>query len=244
MKTHVGSLLVVDEAEELARVAAGIVVDAARERPKCGLFLAGGSTPKRTYEVVAAIATAQDFAGVHIWLSDERAVPLEHPDSNAGMILRIWGERLGFEEDLGGGVRIPSQRFHAMPCARGVERQIKETSFALVTQGGPSPRPDLTLLGVGPDGHTASLFPGDDALEAPGLFASGRGGARITATRGLLAASKRIVFLVAGLGKADIVARVTADPGAYPAGRVALDAKSAGAQVTWLLDRAAVANIA
>jgi 6-phosphogluconolactonase len=244
VKTHVGSLQVVDDAEELARIAADIIVDAARERPKTGLFLAGGTTPRRAYERVAAIANANDFVGVHLWLGDERAVAIEHPDSNAGMILSVWGERLGLVDDLGGGVRIPSSRFHAMPCGRGVDKQIKETSFALTAQGGPAPRPDLTLLGVGADGHTASLFPGDPALEATGLFASARGGARITATRGLLAASRHLVFLVAGDAKAAIVAQVMSDPHSVPAGQVALEAKTAGADVTWLLDRAAVAKIA
>lgn len=243
MKTHVGHLQVVDESEELARVAASLIVDAARARPRCGIFLAGGATPKRTYEVTAAIATAPDFAGVHLWLGDERAVPLEHPDSNAGMILRLWGDALGYVEDLGAGVRLPDPRFHVMPCARGVEKQIKEITWALVEHAGPTPRPDLTLLGVGTDGHTASLFPGDPALEADGLFASARGGARITATRRLLAASRKIVFLAAGAAKADIVAAITADPHGSPAGQVALEAKAAGCEVTWLLDRVAVSKI-
>jgi 6-phosphogluconolactonase len=243
VKTHVGSLQVVDEAEELARIAAAVLVDAARARPRTGLFLAGGATPRRAYQVVAAIANAADFVGVHLWLGDERAVPLEHPDSNAGMILSLWGDRLGYVEDLGGGVRMPDPRFHAMPCARGVDKQVKDIEYALRDHAGPQPRPDLALLGLGADGHTASLFPGDAALDATGLFASARGGTRITATRDLLAASHRLVFLVAGAGKADIVARVMDDPHSTPAGLVALAAKTAGAEVTWLLDRAAIANI-
>ncbi|HTJ45667.1 MAG TPA: 6-phosphogluconolactonase [Kofleriaceae bacterium] len=243
VKTHVGRLQVVDEAEELARVAATLIVEAARERPRCGIFLAGGATPRRTYEVVAQIANANDFAGVHLWLGDERAVPLEHADSNGGMILELWGDALGFVEDLGGGVRMPDPRLHVMPCGRGVEKQVKEIEWALASHAGTSPHPDLTLLGVGADGHTASLFPGDPALEANGLFASARGGARITATRRLLAASKRIVFLVAGDAKADIVASITADPHGSPAGRVALEAKAAGCDVMWLLDQRAVAKV-
>jgi 6-phosphogluconolactonase len=243
VKTHVGRFEVVDEPEELARIAAERIVEAARERPRCGIFLAGGATPKRAYEITAAIASAHDFAGVHLWLGDERAVPLEHPDSNAGMILALWGDALGYVEDLGGGVRLPVPRFHVMPATRGVERQIRDVEWALVEHAGPYPRPELALLGVGADGHTASLFPGEPALDARGFFASAKAGARITATRRLFAAAHRILFLVAGPAKADIVAGIATDPEASPAGRVALDAKAGGGDVTWLLDRAAVAKI-
>src|SRR5262249_60143943 len=78
VRTHVGQFHVVDEPEELARVAAALIVDAALARPRVGLFLAGGATPRRAYEIVAAIASASDFAGVHGWLGDEPAVPI-HP---------------------------------------------------------------------------------------------------------------------------------------------------------------------
>ena len=244
MKTHVGRFEIVDQPEELARVAAERIVDEARARPRCGIFLAGGATPKRAYEITAAIAGVHDFVGVHLWLGDERAVPLEHADSNAGMILSLWGEPLGYIEDVGGGVRLPVPRFHVMTATRGIDRQIRDIEWALVEHAGPHPRPELALLGVGVDGHTASLFPGEPALEARGFFASAKGGTRITATRRLLAASHRIVFLVAGAAKADIMAAITADPAAYPAGQVALDAKAAGADITWLLDRDAVSKIA
>jgi 6-phosphogluconolactonase len=243
VKTHVGRFEIVDEPEELARHAAERIVDAARARPRCGIFLAGGATPKRAYEITAAIAHAHDFAGVHLWLGDERVVALEHPDSNAGMVLSLWGEALGYVEDLGVGVRMPVPHFHVMTATRGVERQIRDVEWALVEHAGPNPRPDLALLGVGADGHTASLFPGEPALEARGFFASAKGGLRITATRRLLAASHQIVFLVAGAAKADVMAAITADPRSSPAGLVALDAKAAGADITWLLDRAAVAKI-
>jgi len=243
VKTHVGRLRVLDEPEEQARVAAELLVTAARERPRTGIFLVGGATPRRTYELVAATADAQDFAGVHLWFGDERVVPLEHPDSNGGAVLRLWGARLGFEEDLGAGVKMLSPRFHAMPCGRGIDYQVRDTSWELRELTGGDPHPELTLLGVGADGHTASLFPGDAALDATGYFAPARGGTRITATRALLATSRAIVFLVAGAAKAEIVARIMADPEAAPAGRVALDAKAAGADVMCLLDRAAVSKI-
>jgi 6-phosphogluconolactonase len=242
VKTHVGRFEIVDDAEELARLAADVLLTAARARPRVGIFLAGGTTPRRTYEVVASLASMQDLAGAHWWFGDERAVPIEHPDSNAGMVLSCW-HGLGLEEELG-GVRMLSPRFHVMPCARGVDKQVKEISWELHEHAGASARPDLTLLGVGADGHTASLFPGDPALEATGMFASARGGQRITATRRLLAASLRIVFLVAGDAKADAIARITADPGSMPAGQVALEAKAAGCDILWLLDRAACAKIA
>lgn len=241
MKTHVGRFMIVDEVEEVARIAADAIVEEARARPKVGIFLAGGTTAKRAYEIVASFATAEDLARTHWWLGDDRAVPIEHPESNAGMVLRAWG-RLGLEEDVG-GVRMVSPRFHVMPCARGVERQIKHIEWELHEHSGGAPFPDLTLLGVGPDGHTASLIPGDAALDATGLFASAKDGTRITGTRRLFASSRRIVFLAAGASKADVIAAITDDPHSAPAGVVALEAKAAGADITWLLDRAAVAKI-
>lgn len=243
MKTHIGTLQIVDDTEELARVGAARIVDVARRRPEVGLWLAGGSTAKRIYQVTAAIATPEDFVGVHVWPVDDRALPIEHAESNSGILLRLWG-KLGFEEDLGGGVRAPVARFHAMPCARGVDAQIEDVERALHELAGAHPRPDLTVLGVGNDGHVGGLVPGDPSLEATGLYASARGGAQITATRRLLAASRRLVFAVAGAAKADLAARILADPQALPAGRVALEAEAAGAEVTWLLDRAAAATIA
>jgi 6-phosphogluconolactonase len=244
MKTNVGKLQVVDEPEEVARVAATMIVEEARARPRVGLWLAGGSTTKRVCEVVAVIAAPQDFAGVHVWLVDDRPVPLEHPDSNGGTVLRLWGRSLGFDEDLGAGVHMPVARFHAMPCGRGVEKQIKEIEWALHELAGAQPRPDLTVLGVGSDGHVGGLMPGDSSLDAKGSYASARNGQQITATRALLAASRRLVFVVAGAAKADVAARVFGDPRALPAGMVALEAKAAGSDVTWLLDRAAVSRIA
>ena len=243
MKTHVGRFQIVDEPEELARLAAGLLVDAARARPRCGLLLAGGATPGRAYELAAAIASPGDFAAVHVWLADDRAVPIEHAESNAGALLRLWGDALGYVDDLGAGVRMPAPRFHVMPCSRGIDKQVKELEWALAELAGNPPRPDFTLLGIGADGHTAALYAGDPALEARGFYTSARGGSRITATTRLLAASQRLVFVAAGPAKADAIARITADPRSLPAGRVAIDAKAAGADITWLLDRDAVAAI-
>ena len=192
---------------------------------------------------MARLAEPSDFAGVHFWLGDERVVPLQHPDSNAGMILRLWGEPLGLEDDVGGGIRMLSHRFHAMPATRGAERQVRAISHELVEHAGRDPHPDLVLLGLGVDGHTASLFPGEDALDAKALFAAARGGTRITVTRRLLIASRRIVFLVAGAAKAEILARVVADPAGSPAGRIATGAIQFGADVLWLVDRAAAAGL-
>jgi len=243
VETSVGRIEVVDEPEELARRAATILIETGRQRPPVGIFLAGGNTPRRTYQIVASVADPADFAGVHFWLGDERVVPVQHPDSNAGMILRLWGGPLGLEEDIGGGIRMLSHRFHTMPGTRGADRQVRAISHELIEHAGRDPHPDLVLLGLGTDGHTASLFPGDPALEARALFASARGGTRITATRRRLIASRRVVFRGAGTAKAEMLARVAADPEAAPAGQVAAGAIRFGAEVLWLVDRAAAAAL-
>jgi 6-phosphogluconolactonase len=220
---------VVESPDALAAAAAGIVIDAARRRPPTGILLAGGSTPQRTYEVVAARAAPGAFAGVHLWYGDERMVPPDHADSNHGMVVRAW---LGALAAPGPTVHRIRGELPAAAAAAAAEAELRAV-------GGDAPALDLALLGLGADGHTASLFPGDDALDAPGLFAPARAGQRVTATLGVLSAARRVVFLVSGAAKSDMVATALAGPSrAIPASLVA----PAGG-VLWLIDRAAAAAL-
>jgi 6-phosphogluconolactonase len=191
--------------------------------------ITGGSTPRKAYERVAA--ERPDWAGVDVWFTDERCVPPDHEHSNFRMANEALLSRIG-------GATV-----HRMQGELGPERGAAEYERELEAAGRPAF--DLILLGIGPDAHTCSLFPGDDALgereraavgvETPGMAPLV---SRITLTLPVVNASRRIVFLVTGEDKADAVARAVSgrrDPMA-PASLVE-------GNVTVLLDEAAARRL-
>jgi 6-phosphogluconolactonase len=160
--------------------------------------ITGGSTPRKAYERVAA--ERPDWSGVDVWFTDERCVPPDHEHSNF---------RMADEALLS---RIEGATVHRMQGELGPEQGAAEYESELEEAG--RPVLDLILLGIGPDAHTCSLFPGDDALsehEQPVVGVETPGMAplvsRITLTLPTVNASRRIVFLVTGEDKADAVAR-------------------------------------
>jgi 6-phosphogluconolactonase len=160
--------------------------------------ITGGSTPRKAYERVAE--ARPDWAGVDFWFTDERCVPPDHEHSNY---------RMADEALLS---RISGATVHRMKGERGPEQGAADYERELEAAG--LPTFDLILLGMGPDVHTCSLFPGDDALgerERPVVGVETPGMAplvpRITLTLPTVNASRRIVFLVTGDDKADAVAR-------------------------------------
>jgi 6-phosphogluconolactonase len=211
------------DAETLARVAAERVIDAVRAGAR-RMLLAGGSTPARTYELLARLAAPADLRGLHLFFGDERAVPPDHAESNYGMVKRAWLDPASF----------PTERVHRIRGELDAERAARLAEEELRGVTGEPPSLDLALLGLGSDGHTASLFPGDEVLtESLRLFAPARGGRRITATLGLLAEVNQVIFLVSGAGKAAAVkTAIEGSPGAVPASLV----QPSGGPATWLLD--------
>jgi 6-phosphogluconolactonase len=179
------------EAAELLAAAAGHVA------------ITGGSTPKTAYERVAAMR--EDWSGVDFWFTDERCVPPDHEHSNFGM-----AERALLSSAEGATVHRMRGELGPEDGATAYENELGEF--------GPEAL-DLILLGVGPDAHICSLFPGDDALgererrvvgvETPGMAPLV---SRITLTLPVVNASGQIVFLVTGEGKAEAVQRVFAGP--------------------------------
>jgi 6-phosphogluconolactonase len=191
--------------------------------------ITGGSTPRKAYERVAA--ERSDWSGVDVWFTDERCVPPDHEHSNFRMADEALLSRIG-------GATV-----HRMKGELGPERGAADYESELDAAG--RPVLDLILLGIGPDAHTCSLFPGDDALgerERPVVGVETPGMAplvsRITLTLPVVNASLRIVFLVTGDDKADAVARAFSgrrDPMA-PASLVE-------GNVTVLLDEAAARRL-
>jgi 6-phosphogluconolactonase len=206
-------------------------------RGRFALVLCGGRTPQALYE---SLVDAQlDWKGIHVFFSDERCVPPEHPDSNFGMVRRLLLSR----------IPIPSSNVHRMrgedpdpaEAAAGYELEIRG-HFAL--RSGEWPRFDCVLLGMGADGHVASLFPGSSALEerervcvaVPQLA-----GWRITLTLPALNGSSAVLVLAAGEAKMDAVRRVQGSRAReLPAAR--LDPERGN--VLWFLDRPAAAALA
>jgi 6-phosphogluconolactonase len=162
------------------------------------LCITGGSTPKKAYERLAA--RRADWSGVDFWFTDERCVPPDHEHSN----FRMANEALLSRAD---GATVHRMKGELGPT-EGAEDHEREY------QAAGAPAFDLILLGMGPDAHICSLFPGDDALaerERPVVGVETPGMAplvsRITFTLTVVNASRRIVFLVTGEDKADAVAR-------------------------------------
>lgn len=224
----------VTAAQDFARTAAGWIsdhIDAAIEaRGSCALALCGGSTPVPV--LVELIGRSIRWPDVSIYFGDERAVPPDHRDSNFGMARRALLEHVPIDPDS--VHRMPADREDLAAAALEYERCLPE-------------RLDILMLGVGPDGHTASLFPGTPALRsgARRVLAVGPPSppvtphvARMTITPLVIEAARDLVVLVAGADKAGIVARVLDgpfDPVTLPA-QLALGG-------TWVLDREAAAQL-
>ncbi len=197
------------------------------------LCLAGGGTPRTTY--LRLRDEPVPWHQVDVWLGDERWVPPDHPDSNLGMardalLDHVPARAHGVRWELGD------------PEAAAAD--YAATLASLMPDEDGRPQPDLVLLGIGDDGHTASLFPGTPALgETERIYVANWVAAkdawRLTATLPLLAAARKVIFLVTGAGKANTVAAILRDEEPLPARRVA----EAAADVTWYLDAAAASGL-
>ena len=203
------------------------------------IALSGGSTPRRAYERAAELEA--DWSHATFWFDDERCVPPDHEHSNYGMVRRALLSRLGV------GADAPEVR--RMEGERGPQDGAAAYADALSDEFGEAePRFDLILLGLGPDMHTASLFPNDPALAIEGRYAVGvetPGMAplvpRITLTLDAINAGRDLVFLIAGEDKADAVAGAFGDA-AGPHAPASLVRPEAG-NLTILLDPAAAARL-
>lgn len=229
--------------EALSRAAAdrftALCRNAAAARGRCHVALAGGTTPRRLYQLLAGPPWSQQlpWPQLHLYFGDERAVPPDHPDSNFGMARRAWLDR----------APLAAEQCHPMTTGPAHITQDAADYAGLLERNLPRdeagvPSFDLILLGLGADGHTASLFPDNPVLEertrwvAP-VYLAARDSWRLSLTLPVLEAARHLLFLIAGADKADCVARVLAAPAdsvALPVQRIA-----ARGQVEWQLDAAA-----
>jgi 6-phosphogluconolactonase len=229
-------LRVVEDAEDLATSGASEVLEHAIEalaaRGAFHLALAGGTTPIGVYRALATRLSDADAQSWHVWFGDERCVPPDHPASNYGMV-RATGLLARLREPH--VHRVRGEGADAADAAARYEREL------LATVGIP-PRLDLVLLGLGRDGHTASLFPGTPALESHAWIAAGQAPEppvrRITFTVPILRQARSIVMLVAGREKAAALARALDDRAipSVPARR----AYPLDGTLSWLVERSAL----
>lgn len=239
---HIGR----DAAATVAAAAAcweAVTAAAIRERGVCHVALAGGSTPRALYELLASPSWRSriDWRRSHVWFGDERCVPPDHSDSNYRMA----------REALLAHIDIDAERIHRIPGETEPERAAREYEDALrrtvPAADGDVPALDLMLLGLGADGHVASLFPGTDILSERGdlvgaVWVPKLDAWRISLTLPVINAARRVMLLVIGSAKSDIVAQAIApeadEHADHPVNRVQ---PSAG--VDWYLDRAAAAGL-
>ncbi|HWX51950.1 MAG TPA: 6-phosphogluconolactonase [Solirubrobacteraceae bacterium] len=181
------------------------------ERELAHVALSGGSTPKRTYELLGA--RPAELAGVELWFADERCVPPDDEESNYRLV----------SESLLVPARVSPERVHRMQGelgpdqgARGYEQALREGIRPWEKE---LPVLDLIVLGVGPDGHVASLFPGSPTLDAgDAAVCLGVGDSpkpppeRITLSLAVLRAARRCLLLATGTSKADAIAAMLGEP--------------------------------
>ena len=209
-----GRVIIQPNGSEFARTAAGMVAAASlisiSERGVFNVALAGGSTPGPVYDLLASDADI-DWQRTRIFWSDERCVPPDHADSNYRMVRETLLDRLPRAPSLVARFRgeLPPEE-----AARTYEQIILETVPA---DSNGIPRIDMILLGMGEDGHTASLFPGSQALNETGRlvaadYVSQFEAIRLTFTYPLLNAGRHVLILVSGASKAAVLKAVLKGP--------------------------------
>jgi 6-phosphogluconolactonase len=220
-----------------------LAVEAAARSACFTVALSGGSTPKSLYSLLASPGYQERIAWhrVHLFWGDERCVPPNHPESNYRMV----------QESLLSKIDIPAENMHRMAgekdphsAAAEYEQQLKKF-FQL--SPGTVPRFDLVLLGLGEDGHTASLFPGSDALEetehlVATSYVEKLKAHRLTLTLPVLNHAAEVMFLVAGQSKAAIVKSLIGPKAGspdLPAARV----RPYRGRLTWLITQDATGGL-
>jgi 6-phosphogluconolactonase len=235
----VGELVIVPDADGLARVAAARFIALASAaiagRGRFIVALSGGSTPGPTYRLLAEepYVSRVDWKHVLVFWGDERCVPPDHPDSNYRMAARALLDH----------VSVPRENVHCVQCnLRPVESAAVYQTELRGTLGEEG-RFDLILLGLGTDGHTASLFPNTGAVnererDVIAVYVDEVGSWRVTLTLRVINEARNVMFLVGGSGKAAVLARIRGGE-ALPAGLV----KPEDGELTWLVDRDAAADL-
>ncbi|HMK44223.1 MAG TPA: 6-phosphogluconolactonase [Dissulfurispiraceae bacterium] len=233
--------IVVPDAATLAETAATtlmtVLAEAIRVRGRASAAIPGGTTPRGLFALLAAkpYSSALAWNRVHVFWTDERCVAKNHPDSNYGLAWRLW---------LSKG-SIPPDNIHRMPGELPPDTAASAYAEELKGFFGSAPRFDAILLGIGADGHTASLFPYTMATTIAdrlvcSVIAPSLTHPRLSLTLPLINKAHNVIFLVSGHEKAAIVGKLR-DPEQrlnFPAGRV----QPSDGELIWIVDQAAAAS--
>jgi 6-phosphogluconolactonase len=238
-------IIIVRDVGELARKAAeqfvALAGAAVARAARFAVALSGGSTPRALYELLGSTEYREriDWRHVHLFWGDERCVPPDHSESNFRMARKIWISQ----------IQIPAENIHRMEgekepraAAAAYEQELQQF-FAPAP--GQMPRFDLILLGVGADGHTASLFPGNAALDEQERFVVADyveklKAHRVTLTLPVINAAAQVTLLVSGASKAAVVRRILrgSETAKLPAAKV----RPANGSLAWLITKDALAD--
>jgi 6-phosphogluconolactonase len=236
---------VLSDLETVSLRAASIFVSASRnsiaKKKRFAVAISGGSTPRRLYTLLGSDAYRHrvDWQYVHFFWADERCVPKEDEASNF---------RTAFDTFLS-KIALPDRNIHRIKGEETPDKAAKDYEEEIRRSFGESERPgfDLIILGVGEDGHTASLFPGSKSLEetvrlAIPVYLGEPRKNRITLTLPVLNNADQILFLVAGPSKASVLSEILGEKEKrkwFPAGLV----RPARGNMTWLIDQEAAAKL-
>jgi 6-phosphogluconolactonase len=223
-----------DDAEQVVHALAETLREMSRKNRKMHISLSGGTTPKLLFKALAQppYRDSITWQNLHFWWGDERCVAPADPESNFGE-----AERLLFEK-----ISIPDENIHRIHGEEDPQKEVKRFAAEMkqcIPQQHDLPTFDWILLGMGTDGHTASLFPQQTDFNDAALAVIARhpesGQLRISKTAKLLANAQRITYLVLGASKAAILKQIQQQPADeldYPAAKI----KSTHGQTEWYLD--------
>ena len=227
-------------AEAAAERLLALAESALRERGRFVLAVSGGRTPEPLYALLGRRRSGSP--SWHLFLCDERLVPPEDPRSNLGLVRRLWLEPARFPE------ASVHRVYTDLPADGAAERY--DAALREFFGVGPGPTFDVVLLGIGPDGHTASLFPGSPTLaerdrwavadKAPALEPPV---ARVTLTLPALSRARTALFLVSGADKRSAVVRILGGGEAGPVSPLPAARVSSAGPVEWFLDRPAAGSL-
>ena len=243
MTRNPGEIHVLRDATAVAKALADIFVEVSQtaiaDRGRFSVALSGGNTPRAAYERLAESPVCDDvcWSDTYVYFGDERCVPPDDSQSNYHMA----------QEAFLSKVPIPPKNVHRMRGEIDPKDAAEDYAHVLVDDLGTLPRLDLVLLGMGPDGHTASLFPGnnpeaDSDKLVRAVYAETQQMWRITLTPKVINAARTIVFAAEGSGKAGTLAAVREgpyDPIQYPSQIVS----PTDGRLIWLVDESAAGQL-